>query len=72
MTLVGALAIYFLPGAVLAAHQGVAHFEGKHVPQLEILGWMMPHWIFYPLVVLTGPALMVLILAHTISNATRL
>ncbi len=68
MTLLGQILIFILPGSVLAIHQGVDHWRGAHVPQLIILGWKMPYWLFYPAVVLTGPLLMLLILGQMIAK----
>lgn len=64
MTIVGALAIYLLPGSVLALHQGIDHWMGAHVPKLVILDREMPHWLLYSLVVLFGPAIMLLIVCQ--------
>lgn len=62
MSMFGVIAIYLLPGSVLAAHQGIAHWEGASVPKFVAFGWSMPYWLFYGLVVLFGPVIFLAIL----------
>jgi hypothetical protein len=66
--MLGPILIFLLPGSVLALHQGIDHLRGAHVPQLIVFRWKMPFWIFYPTVVLTGPLIMLMIVAQIVSG----
>lgn len=58
--------IWLLPGAVLSLHQGIAHLNGEHVPEISAYGYSMPHWAIYALIMLLGPIFLLAMLADII------
>lgn len=61
MSVLAVIMIWLLPGSVLCLHQGIDHWNGKHIPHIVVFDWDVPHWLTYSLVLALGPFLLVAI-----------